>query len=260
MTRTQTGTPVCVGGACCPTCQPPRAAARTKCMELLSLMRMRACRLLSRANTRVSRMRRQRFEERAQAAQNAAGRRLLELMARKRSNLAVAADVADPAALLRLADQVATPGSLDRVWFGLGPHLIPYVVLPSMHPPYNHKGRTLGRGACPCMRWCTRVSPATARSSKRGEAATTRRCTASGAAAEARRGMRQAARRAHARSVRCAHVPALACARPGSSCASTSFGKGIISVTSITGTTATGAWAPGRWARRCASSRRTLTS
>ena len=46
------------------------------------------------------------FEARAQAAQNAAGRRLLELMARKRSNLAVAADVADPAAMLRLADQV----------------------------------------------------------------------------------------------------------------------------------------------------------
>ncbi|KAK9831999.1 hypothetical protein WJX81_007379 [Elliptochloris bilobata] len=46
------------------------------------------------------------FEERAKAAQNAAGQRLLELMARKRSNLAVAADVADTAAMLRLADQV----------------------------------------------------------------------------------------------------------------------------------------------------------
>ena len=158
MTRTQTGTPVCVGGACCPTCQPPRAAARTKCMELLSLMRMRACRLLSRANTRVSRMRRQRFEERAQAAQNAAGRRLLELMAHKRSNLAVAADVADPAALLRLADQVATPGSHDRVWFGLGPHLMPYVV-PAKHASPLQPQRTDAGPRCAPLHDGAHASP-----------------------------------------------------------------------------------------------------
>jgi hypothetical protein len=44
------------------------------------------------------------FEERAAVAQNAAGKRLLELMARKRTNLAVAADVATVEEMLRIAD------------------------------------------------------------------------------------------------------------------------------------------------------------
>ncbi|EIE21646.1 monophosphate synthase [Coccomyxa subellipsoidea C-169] len=44
------------------------------------------------------------FEERATLAQNAAGKRLLELMARKRTNLAVAADVATVEEMLRIAD------------------------------------------------------------------------------------------------------------------------------------------------------------
>ena len=46
------------------------------------------------------------FEERAGAAQNAVGRRLLQLMATKRSNLAVAADVTSTDRLLALADEV----------------------------------------------------------------------------------------------------------------------------------------------------------
>ena len=50
---------------------------------------------------RVCRMR---FEERAEHAQNAAGRALLQLMARKRSNLAVAADVASFEKVLAIAD------------------------------------------------------------------------------------------------------------------------------------------------------------
>jgi len=44
------------------------------------------------------------FEERAALSQNAAGRKLLELMARKRTNLAVAADVATVEEMLRIAD------------------------------------------------------------------------------------------------------------------------------------------------------------
>ena len=47
---------------------------------------------------------RMRYEERAEHAQNLAGRALLALMARKRSNLAVAADVPSLEALLALAD------------------------------------------------------------------------------------------------------------------------------------------------------------
>ena len=44
------------------------------------------------------------FEERAGLAQNAAGKKLFELMARKRSNLAVAADVGTVQEMLRIAD------------------------------------------------------------------------------------------------------------------------------------------------------------
>nr|BAY00744.1 uridine monophosphate synthase [Expression vector pUT3]BAY00745.1 uridine monophosphate synthase [Expression vector pTR_KJUMPS] len=44
------------------------------------------------------------FGERAALCQNAAGRKLLELMARKRTNLAVAADVATVEEMLRIAD------------------------------------------------------------------------------------------------------------------------------------------------------------
>ncbi len=44
------------------------------------------------------------FEERAQLAQNACGKRLFELMARKRSNLAVAADVGTVQEVLRIAE------------------------------------------------------------------------------------------------------------------------------------------------------------
>ena len=45
------------------------------------------------------------YEQRAALAKNAAGRRLFELMAAKRSNLAVAADVATVEEMLALADQ-----------------------------------------------------------------------------------------------------------------------------------------------------------
>ena len=44
------------------------------------------------------------FEERAQLAQNACGKRLFELMALKRSNLAVAADVGTVQEVLRIAE------------------------------------------------------------------------------------------------------------------------------------------------------------
>ena len=44
------------------------------------------------------------FEERAKLAQNACGKRLFELMARKRSNLAVAADVGTVQEMLRIAE------------------------------------------------------------------------------------------------------------------------------------------------------------
>lgn len=46
------------------------------------------------------------YEERAGLAKNALGKQLFELMARKQSNLAVAADVPTAAAVLQLADQV----------------------------------------------------------------------------------------------------------------------------------------------------------
>lgn len=48
------------------------------------------------------------YEERAGHAKNALGKQLFELMARKKSNLAVAADVSTSAAVLQLADQVGT--------------------------------------------------------------------------------------------------------------------------------------------------------
>ena len=44
------------------------------------------------------------FEERAGVAQNAAGKKLFELMLRKRSNLAVAVDVDTVQEMLRIAD------------------------------------------------------------------------------------------------------------------------------------------------------------
>ena len=44
------------------------------------------------------------FEERARLAQNVAGKKLFELMARKRSNLAVAADVDTVQEMLRIAE------------------------------------------------------------------------------------------------------------------------------------------------------------
>lgn len=47
-----------------------------------------------------------RYEERASHAKNELGRALLELVARKRTNLSVAADVASPEAMLELAEQV----------------------------------------------------------------------------------------------------------------------------------------------------------
>ena len=46
------------------------------------------------------------FEQRAQLAKNDLGRRLFELMAKKQSNLAVAADVPTAEAMLKLADEV----------------------------------------------------------------------------------------------------------------------------------------------------------
>lgn len=49
---------------------------------------------------------RERYEARAERAQNAVGRRLLELMASKQSNLSVAADVETPEQMLALADAV----------------------------------------------------------------------------------------------------------------------------------------------------------
>lgn len=48
-----------------------------------------------------------RYEERAGLAQNPLGKQLLELMARKRSNLSVAADVATVEEMLELADKVS---------------------------------------------------------------------------------------------------------------------------------------------------------
>ena len=46
------------------------------------------------------------YEERQQHAKNAAGRKLLEIISRKKSNLAVAADVGTIEEMLRIADQV----------------------------------------------------------------------------------------------------------------------------------------------------------
>lgn len=46
------------------------------------------------------------FQQRAKIAENAISRRLLELMVRKQSNLAVAADVPSAQQLLQLAEQV----------------------------------------------------------------------------------------------------------------------------------------------------------
>jgi uridine monophosphate synthetase len=46
------------------------------------------------------------YEERAQLAKNPVGRRLFELMANKRTNLSVAADVETVDDMLRLADAV----------------------------------------------------------------------------------------------------------------------------------------------------------
>jgi hypothetical protein len=63
-----------------------------------------------------------RYEERAALAQNAVGRRLLELMARKRTNLSVAADVATVEEMLELADKVR-PGQAvagQHPWVGVG--------------------------------------------------------------------------------------------------------------------------------------------
>ena len=51
---------------------------------------------------------RQSYEARAALAQNPLGRRCLEIMARKRTNLAVAADVPTAAEMLALADQAWT--------------------------------------------------------------------------------------------------------------------------------------------------------
>ena len=49
------------------------------------------------------------FEQRAHLAKNAAGRQLFELMVKKQSNLAVAADVATAEEMLKLADLVRPP-------------------------------------------------------------------------------------------------------------------------------------------------------
>ena len=46
------------------------------------------------------------FQQRAQLAKNGLGRQLFELMAKKQTNLAVAADVPTAEAMLKLADQV----------------------------------------------------------------------------------------------------------------------------------------------------------
>ena len=46
------------------------------------------------------------FEQRAEVAQNAVAKRLFQLMVKKQSNLAVAADVPSSKDLLTLADQV----------------------------------------------------------------------------------------------------------------------------------------------------------
>lgn len=46
------------------------------------------------------------YEERAKVAQNALARRCLELMARKKSNLSIAADVDTAEEMLELAEKV----------------------------------------------------------------------------------------------------------------------------------------------------------
>ena len=53
------------------------------------------------------------YEQRAALAKNAAGRRLFELMATKRSNLAVAADVATVEEMLALADQARSQYNIE---------------------------------------------------------------------------------------------------------------------------------------------------
>lgn len=55
---------------------------------------------------RVAVLHRLSYEARAALAQNALGKRCLELMARKKTNLAVAADVPTAAEMLEIADKV----------------------------------------------------------------------------------------------------------------------------------------------------------
>lgn len=61
------------------------------------------------------------YEERAGLAKNALGKQLFELMARKQSNLAVAADVPTSAAVLQLADQVCAARSSSITYLTQAP-------------------------------------------------------------------------------------------------------------------------------------------
>ena len=64
------------------------------------------------------------FEQRASLAQNPTGRKLFELMARKQSNLAVAADVPTVEQLLRLAEEVSPLVLLPRCVCSLMRHAV----------------------------------------------------------------------------------------------------------------------------------------
>ena len=55
------------------------------------------------------------YEKRQRHAKNAAGRKLLQIISRKQSNLAVAADVATIDEMLSIADQVRLPASQDVI-------------------------------------------------------------------------------------------------------------------------------------------------
>ena len=63
-----------------------------------------------------------RYEARAAHAQNLLGKRLFELIARKKTNLSVAADVTTPEAMLELAEQV---GVVHWSWLGGVPSQFP---------------------------------------------------------------------------------------------------------------------------------------
>lgn len=91
------------------------------------------------------------FEERANLCQNAAGRKLLELMARKRTNLAVAADVNTVEEMLRIADAAGPHIAVFKTHVDIFDKWDDGIAAQLRHLADKHGGASHYSLLCPCV-------------------------------------------------------------------------------------------------------------